>query len=222
MRLVQGPLGPLLDITPRVLTDAMAAGGDEAKRAFEAMMPMKKIDVATIEAARRGAADTLGGGGEWHRIVPDARQRAAAADPPQPIEHRAKQQQDRQRAHRAGREGLGKDLRHALADREERSGRDEEGEAHPPEMARQARPAARHAGAQMRTSPAAARIRTVARMKDITPIVRNGTPRRKARAVDDLHAAHDRAERKSDRDRQCGNVDTRGSTATRGGRWSGP
>jgi hypothetical protein len=26
----------------------------ESKRAFEAMMPMKKIDVATIEAARRG------------------------------------------------------------------------------------------------------------------------------------------------------------------------
>jgi predicted 3-demethylubiquinone-9 3-methyltransferase (glyoxalase superfamily) len=26
----------------------------EAKRAFEAMMPMKKIDIATIEAARRG------------------------------------------------------------------------------------------------------------------------------------------------------------------------
>jgi len=41
-------------ITPRVLTDALAAGGAEAKRAFEAMMPMKKIDVATIEAARRG------------------------------------------------------------------------------------------------------------------------------------------------------------------------
>ena len=41
-------------ITPRVLTDALAAGGGEAKRAFEAMMPMKKIDVATIEAARRG------------------------------------------------------------------------------------------------------------------------------------------------------------------------
>jgi predicted 3-demethylubiquinone-9 3-methyltransferase (glyoxalase superfamily) len=40
-------------ITPRVLTDALAAGGDEAKRAFEAMMPMKKIDIATIEAARR-------------------------------------------------------------------------------------------------------------------------------------------------------------------------
>src|SRR5512139_319997 len=41
-------------ITPRTLTEAMAAGGAEAKRAFEAMMPMKKIDVATIEAARRG------------------------------------------------------------------------------------------------------------------------------------------------------------------------
>lgn len=41
-------------ITPRVLTDAMAAGGDKAKRAFEAMMTMKKIDVAVIESAVRG------------------------------------------------------------------------------------------------------------------------------------------------------------------------
>ena len=41
-------------ITPRVLTEAMAAGGDEAKRAFSAMMYMKKIDVAAIEKARRG------------------------------------------------------------------------------------------------------------------------------------------------------------------------
>jgi predicted 3-demethylubiquinone-9 3-methyltransferase (glyoxalase superfamily) len=41
-------------ITPRVLMEAMAAGGDEAKRAFEAMMTMKKIDVAAIKAARRG------------------------------------------------------------------------------------------------------------------------------------------------------------------------
>ena len=39
---------------PRALTEALAAGGAEAKRAFEAMMPMKKIDIATIEAARRG------------------------------------------------------------------------------------------------------------------------------------------------------------------------
>jgi len=41
-------------ITPRVLTEAFAAGGSEAKRAFEAMMTMKKVDVAKIEAARRG------------------------------------------------------------------------------------------------------------------------------------------------------------------------
>ena len=41
-------------ITPRTLTDAMAAGGAEAKRAFDAMMTMKKIDVAKIDAARRG------------------------------------------------------------------------------------------------------------------------------------------------------------------------
>jgi predicted 3-demethylubiquinone-9 3-methyltransferase (glyoxalase superfamily) len=41
-------------ITPRVLTDALAAGGAEAKRAFDAMMTMKKIDVAAIEKARRG------------------------------------------------------------------------------------------------------------------------------------------------------------------------
>jgi predicted 3-demethylubiquinone-9 3-methyltransferase (glyoxalase superfamily) len=41
-------------ITPRVLTEALATGGDVAKRAFEAMMPMKKIDVAAIEAAKRG------------------------------------------------------------------------------------------------------------------------------------------------------------------------
>ena len=40
-------------ITPRTLTEAMLKGGDEAKRAFTAMMKMKKIDVATIEAARR-------------------------------------------------------------------------------------------------------------------------------------------------------------------------
>src|SRR5512133_1130036 len=37
-------------ITPRVLADALAAGGAEAERAFQAMMSMQKIDVATIEA----------------------------------------------------------------------------------------------------------------------------------------------------------------------------
>jgi len=37
-----------------VLMDALAAGGDEAKRAFEAMMTMTKVDVAAIEKARKG------------------------------------------------------------------------------------------------------------------------------------------------------------------------
>jgi predicted 3-demethylubiquinone-9 3-methyltransferase (glyoxalase superfamily) len=41
-------------ITPRTLIEAMAAGGDEWKRAFAAMMDMRKIDVAAIDAARRG------------------------------------------------------------------------------------------------------------------------------------------------------------------------
>jgi predicted 3-demethylubiquinone-9 3-methyltransferase (glyoxalase superfamily) len=41
-------------ITPRVLTDAMAKGGDVAKRAFAAMMTMGKIDVAVIERAAAG------------------------------------------------------------------------------------------------------------------------------------------------------------------------
>jgi predicted 3-demethylubiquinone-9 3-methyltransferase (glyoxalase superfamily) len=42
-------------ITPRVLTEALASGGEEARRAFEAMMEMTKIDVAAITAARRGS-----------------------------------------------------------------------------------------------------------------------------------------------------------------------
>jgi predicted 3-demethylubiquinone-9 3-methyltransferase (glyoxalase superfamily) len=41
-------------ITPRVLIDAFNQGGETAKRAFEGMMPMKKIDVAKIEAAVKG------------------------------------------------------------------------------------------------------------------------------------------------------------------------
>ena len=39
-------------ITPRVLTQALAAGGEEARRAFDAMMGMKKIDVGAISAAQ--------------------------------------------------------------------------------------------------------------------------------------------------------------------------
>lgn len=41
-------------ITPRAMMEALAAGGAEAKRAFEAMLEMKKLDVAAIERARRG------------------------------------------------------------------------------------------------------------------------------------------------------------------------
>lgn len=41
-------------ITPTVLSDAMAAGGEVARRAFAAMMTMTKIDVAAIEAAVKG------------------------------------------------------------------------------------------------------------------------------------------------------------------------
>lgn len=40
-------------ITPRTLIEAQEAGGAEARRAFEAMMTMHKIDVAQIDAARR-------------------------------------------------------------------------------------------------------------------------------------------------------------------------
>jgi predicted 3-demethylubiquinone-9 3-methyltransferase (glyoxalase superfamily) len=42
-------------ITPRMLMDAMT-GSDTAaaKRVFESMMTMKKIDIATLEKARRG------------------------------------------------------------------------------------------------------------------------------------------------------------------------
>ena len=42
-------------ITPRALTDALSDPDPAAaKRAFDAMMGMKKIDIAAIEAARRG------------------------------------------------------------------------------------------------------------------------------------------------------------------------
>jgi predicted 3-demethylubiquinone-9 3-methyltransferase (glyoxalase superfamily) len=43
-------------ITPRAFTEAMGKGGAAAKRAFAAMMTMKKIDVAAIEAAVRADA----------------------------------------------------------------------------------------------------------------------------------------------------------------------
>lgn len=41
-------------ITPRVLTNPIQQGGEVAKRAFEAMITVQKIDVAGIEAATAG------------------------------------------------------------------------------------------------------------------------------------------------------------------------
>ena len=58
-----GPDGPLLVVAheatrtgaPRVLLDLLTdPDRDRSKRGFEAMMTMKKIDIAAIEAARRG------------------------------------------------------------------------------------------------------------------------------------------------------------------------
>ncbi|WP_137150728.1 VOC family protein [Devosia sp. FKR38] len=46
--------GIFWQITPRALVAAITAGGAEAKRAFDAMMTMRKIDIATIEAAIKG------------------------------------------------------------------------------------------------------------------------------------------------------------------------
>ena len=41
-------------ITPRILIELTTEGGDRAKRAFEAMMTMKKIDIGRIQAAANG------------------------------------------------------------------------------------------------------------------------------------------------------------------------
>jgi predicted 3-demethylubiquinone-9 3-methyltransferase (glyoxalase superfamily) len=42
-------------ITPRRLLELTGSGGERAKRAFEAMMTMGKIDIAALEAAVEGA-----------------------------------------------------------------------------------------------------------------------------------------------------------------------
>ena len=43
-------------ITPRILAEAMDGEPGRAKRIFEAMMPMKKIDIAVLAAAAEGQA----------------------------------------------------------------------------------------------------------------------------------------------------------------------
>ena len=47
-RLIANSSSPVVNRWP------LAKGGDVAKRAFTAMMPMRKIDVAAIEAAVKG------------------------------------------------------------------------------------------------------------------------------------------------------------------------
>jgi predicted 3-demethylubiquinone-9 3-methyltransferase (glyoxalase superfamily) len=42
-------------ITPRRLIELFSGGGEQGKRAFEAMMGMKKIDIDALEAAAQGA-----------------------------------------------------------------------------------------------------------------------------------------------------------------------
>ena len=55
MRLVPGQWGLSWQITPIALTKAITDPDPAAaKRAFEVMMEMRKIDIAAIEAARRG------------------------------------------------------------------------------------------------------------------------------------------------------------------------
>ncbi|WP_260482791.1 VOC family protein [Sphingomicrobium flavum] len=51
---ITDPYGYSWQVIPRLLNETLAGGGTAAKRAFEAMMPMVKIDVATIEAAIHG------------------------------------------------------------------------------------------------------------------------------------------------------------------------
>jgi predicted 3-demethylubiquinone-9 3-methyltransferase (glyoxalase superfamily) len=41
-------------ITPQRLMDLMSEGGERSKRAFQAMMTMKKIDIAALDAAVEG------------------------------------------------------------------------------------------------------------------------------------------------------------------------
>jgi hypothetical protein len=54
VRMVQRQMGLVWQITPRALLDATTdPDRAAAKRAFEAMMKMKKLDIAAIEAARR-------------------------------------------------------------------------------------------------------------------------------------------------------------------------
>ena len=58
VRLVQGPLGPFLaDHAERLLELMADPDRDRARRAMEAMMKMKKIDIAEVERAADGVTE---------------------------------------------------------------------------------------------------------------------------------------------------------------------
>jgi len=74
--LVQGPLGACPGRLPhRRLTDALAAGGGEAKRAFVAMMPMKKIDSRPSRQHGGADVDARAGPSEQPELPPGHLQR---------------------------------------------------------------------------------------------------------------------------------------------------
>jgi predicted 3-demethylubiquinone-9 3-methyltransferase (glyoxalase superfamily) len=50
----QDKLGYAWQITPKRLLELTTSGGERAKRAFQAMMTMRKIDIAALEAAVEG------------------------------------------------------------------------------------------------------------------------------------------------------------------------
>jgi eukaryotic-like serine/threonine-protein kinase len=119
--------------------------------------------------------------------------------------------------------GSGRIAGHALTDREERSGRDEQREAHPPQMARQARPAARQA--ESHDAHVAGRRQEQdagEEERHHTDRAKRDASRGKARTGDGLDAAHDRQGRECERERQRRRIDAGGSMATRAGRSSAP
>src|SRR5262249_8746663 len=133
------PSGRIAEATPPLRGPATVAGGWRGgARSWAARSGMARSpgDTTVAEAPIRWCCHRAGLGGylladlrtrRGHRLVGRAQTRGdinrwTAADSPQPVEHRGEEQHDRQRAHRRGREQLGKDFRHAGADGEERAG----------------------------------------------------------------------------------------------------
>src|SRR6266404_1364535 len=105
---------PCSNVLRSILPSSVGLGGKEYRNAQNAK-PANTTAALAIDknAILRYLYTSFRACTQRHRIVSDDHwQRSAGADPPQPIEHRTKQQQDRQRAHRRRREWLGKDFRH--------------------------------------------------------------------------------------------------------------